>query len=186
VITAPQNPELVPWWLDHVLVPVGFTLFGAALGFAIGRFGNWLDARRNKHSFLRAIRVELSTVHGHLEGTLKDATDNRAILDRGQKIALHLATNFHTTVFSSQLGKLNDVTDPLVLEVIKIYADLSNLERVKARMLSASENLTTWGSGDPNRLDALAFHYRSTLEQVIRRIEKMLPQLTLLLPRLPE
>src|SRR5271167_3821506 len=121
----------IPWWLDRVATPAIFVVLGATLGFVLGRINDWLNARIAKKAFLRAIRVELSTLRKHLEGTLKDATEVRDLLQKGERKALHLATAFQTGVYTSQLGRLRDVSDPLVLEIIRFYDQLSNLERVK-------------------------------------------------------
>ena len=72
-----------------------------------------------KKSFLKAIRVELLTLNEHLKGTLKDVAEVRDSLDKKVPKALHLATVFQTGVYTCQLGKLRDVSDPLVLETIR-------------------------------------------------------------------
>lgn len=183
---APTSAEQIPWWFDHLAVPILFTLFGAFLGFALGRLNNWLDNRRAKKAFLAAIRAEALLLREHLAGTLRDATENRAKLDSGQKVALHLATAFLTTVYSSQLGKISDLDDPVLIEIVRLYGDLSNLERVKSHLMETSSMLTTLGDDvDPGRLGALGSHYRSTLDEVINRVEKLLSKVDELLPKLP-
>ncbi len=129
--------------MDHVAVPILFTFFGALLGFGFGRLKDWLDDRKARKAFLNAIRVELSTLRGHLEGTLKDATENKDCLDKGERKVGHLATAFLTTIYSSQLAKLKDLSDPLVFEVIRFYGNLSNLQTVKSHLTRASFDLAT-------------------------------------------
>ncbi len=121
----------ISWWLDHVATPAILVLFGAVVGFGSGRINDWRNAQKVKKAFLRAIRVELSTLRQHLAGTVKDATEARDLLQKGERRTLHLATAFQTGVYTCQLGKLRDVFDPIVLEVISFYDQLSNLERVK-------------------------------------------------------
>jgi hypothetical protein len=118
-----------------------FTSFGTILGFTFGRLKDWLDDRRAKKVFLRAIRVELSVVRGHLEGTLKDATEARDKLGKEEQVALHLAAVFQTGIYSSQVGKLKNVFDSLVIEIIQFYDRLSNLEKIKARLTAISFEL---------------------------------------------
>jgi hypothetical protein len=175
------SPQRVPWWVEHFAVPILFVVVGAALGFGFGRLKDWLDNRKRKKIFLRAVRVELSVARRHLEGTLTDATDTRAKLDNGVPLALHLATTFQTGIYSSQIGRLNDVFDPLVIEVVQFYDSLMNLEKVKSRLTEVSFDLTT---GAARKEDATAVHYRNTLDEVIRRINQLLPAVDALIRKL--
>jgi hypothetical protein len=175
--------EQVPWWL-----PLTYTFFDASLGFGFGRLKDWRDANIAKKAFLKAIRVELSTIGGHLGGTLKDATEAKDFLEKGEHRVLHLATTFQTAIYISQLGKLRDVSDPLVIMVIQFYDKLSNLERIKFHATSQSLDLTrlTGTKDDAQREVAVAALYRSALDEVIRRIEGLLPVVQSLVSRLPE
>jgi len=184
ITPAPSPPQQVPWWVEHLAVPIVFVILGAALGFSFGRLKDWLDNRKRKNVFLRAIRVELLVIRRHLEGTLKDATEARGKLDQGTPEALHLATNFQTGIYSSQVGKLNDVFDPLVIEVVQFYDSLMNLEKIKSRLTVVSFDLTT-GTTEADKIIAMAVHYRSTLDEVIRRINQLLPTSDDLIRKLP-
>lgn len=169
-------------------MPTFFLLVGAAGGFASGRLKDRLDARIVKQAFLRAIRVELTTLRKHLEGTLKDATEVQDLLQKGVRKALHLATSFQIGVYTSQLGKLRDISDPLVLEVIRFYDQLSNLERVKNHTAARSFELTalTKSKEDTEREQPIALAYASSLEEVIKRINQLLPAADSLLSKLPQ
>jgi len=124
-------------------VPILFTFVGALLGFVSGRLKDWFDDRKTKNTFLKAIRIELSVARRHLEGTLKDASETRGQLNTRAPRALHLVTAFQTGIYSSQIGKLKNVFDPLVIEVIQFYDKLTNLERVKSRLTVVSFELAT-------------------------------------------
>jgi hypothetical protein len=174
--------ENISWWLDRIVVPISFTLIGALLGFASGRLKDWLDDRKAKKIFLRAVRVELSALRDHMDGTLKDATQARDELNKGIPVALHLSTVFQTGIYSSQVGKLRDIFDSLVIEVIQFYDKLANLERVKSRVTEVSFELATNAAGDS---EATAVHYRDTLDEVIKRIGKLLPEADELIRKLP-
>lgn len=67
--------DQTPWLVEHVAVPAIFVLLGALLGFVAGQIKDYFDSRRIKRSFLKAIRIELTTLRKHLEGTLKDVTE---------------------------------------------------------------------------------------------------------------
>ena len=79
---------------------------------------------------MAAVRVELATISEHLTGTLKDAVECREALDKGEHKVLHLSTTFQTAIYASQIGKLKSVADPLLIEIIRFYDSLSNVERV--------------------------------------------------------
>jgi hypothetical protein len=184
---APASiPSLpIPWWLDHLLVPIVFTFFGALLGFGFGRLKEWLDDRKTRGAFLRAARVELLTIRGHLEGTLNDATEYKESLERGERRVLYLVTNFQTTVYTSQLGKLKDVSDPRVFEVLQFYDKLSNLQRIKSHQTSASFDLAKLTEQDLQKEGPLVTLYSSGLNEVIKRINELLPAADSLVAKLP-
>lgn len=178
MVCAPSNSA----WLNRFVIPISFTLFGALLGLVLGRLKDSLDDRKAKRIFLRAIRVELSAIREHLHGTMTDANVARTDLTRGRLVALHLSTVFQTGIYSSQVGKIRDVFDPLIINVIQFYDRLANLERVKSRLTLVSFDLATNAAGDPQ---ATAVHYRDTLNEVIKRIEKLLPDADALIGKLP-
>jgi hypothetical protein len=183
--SAPFHSVPIPWWVDHLLVPIVFIFFGAVLGFSFGRLKDRLDERKARQAFLRAVRVELSTIREHLYGTLKDATEYSERLEKGDHNVLYLVTNFQTTVYTSQLGKLKDVSDPLVFEVLQFYDKLSNLERIKSHQTSASFDLTKLTEQDAQKEGPLVTLYRSGLNEVIKRIKELLPAVESLIAKLP-
>jgi hypothetical protein len=179
----------IPWWFDRVATPAILLLVGTALGFGAGRINDWWNARRMKKAFLRAIRVELSTLRQHLAGTLKDATEAKEdLLEKGIRKALYLATSFQTGVYTCQLGKLRDVFDPVVLEVIRFYDQLSNLERVKNQISRRSFELAvlTGSNADKEKEQPLAQDYICSLDEAIRRINTLLLESEGLISKLPQ
>jgi hypothetical protein len=178
-----------PCWVNNVAAPAFFVFLGAALGFLAGYIRDYLDSRRVKKAFLKAIRVELSTLHTHLEGTLKDVTEVLdSLTQKGVRKALHLSTVFQTGVYTSQLGRLRDVSDSLVLEIISFYDQLSNLERVKAHVTARSFELAvlTGSNEDIERENPIACDYASSLEEVLRKINQLIPATIILISKLPE
>lgn len=186
-MTPAPSPE-VPWWLDHVIVPVIFTFFGALLGFSSGYVKELLDQRKTKTAFLRAVRAEVVTILGHLGGTLKDAMVVKERLEKGDHQTLHLVTKFHTAIYDSQLGKLKDVSDPVVIEIIRFYDKLSNLEIVKSHITLASFDLTkmTDSEEDAVRAGPIAAFYRSGLDEVIKRLNELIPAAEHIIGKLPD
>jgi hypothetical protein len=126
-------------------------------------------------------------IRQHLDGTLKDAKATKEQLEKGKPEALHLVTTFQTGIYTSQLPKLRDVSEPLVTEVVAFYDRLSNLEKVKSRLASASVDLASSGDVEHVRFGGpLAILYASTLNEVIKRINELLPVVGSLIARLPE
>lgn len=187
-MTTPIAPQ-APWWLDRtIILPILYTLFGACLGFAAGRLRDWLDERNARKSFLAAVRAELATISEHLTGTLKDAMQCKEALDKGEHQVLHLATTFQTAIYTSQVGKLKSVADSLLIEVIRFYDTLSNLERVKSRLTLISYDVLrlTETPEDIARTEPMVADYRTALEEVIKRINKLIPAAQSLLARIQE
>jgi hypothetical protein len=168
------SPAQVPLWL-----PILYTAFGAFLGFVLTRLKDWLDERKMQRRFFAAVRAELIQMNEHLEGTLRDATENKENLDKGERRALHLLTKFQRGVYDSQIGKLNDVSDQHVIEIVQFYDKLSNLESVKARFTSISFDLTslTETQDDNRREGPLVMQYRVALDEIIKRINELRPVL---------
>lgn len=180
--------EQVPWWLDHVAMPASFVFLGAAIGFVAGRLNDWLNARIVKGGFLKAIRVELLILRNHLEGTLKDANEVIDLKKKGIPKVLHFAPVFQTGVYTCQVGKLRDISNPLVLEIIRFYDQLSNLERVKNHTAARAFELTglTTSKEDSLKGQFVSSDYFSSLEEVIRRINQLLSAANGLINKLPQ
>jgi hypothetical protein len=163
-------------------------LLGAVVGFVAGQIKDWRDARRAKKSFLKAIRIELTTLRKHLEGTLKDVTE---VLDglrqKGTRKALHLSPKFQIGVYTSQLARLRDVSDSVILEIIRFYDQLTNLEIVKAHVTARSFELSalTGSSDDIERESPIAGDYVFSMEEVTRRIKQLIPAADELIKKLP-
>ena len=181
--------EQTPWLVEHVAVPAIFLLLGALLGFVAGQIKDYFDSRRIKKSFLKAIRIELTTLRKHLDGTLKDVTE---VLDglrqKGARKALHLSPKFQVGVYTSQLARLRDVSDSVVLEIIRFYDQLSNLEIVKAHVTARSFELSalTESNGDIEKENPIGSDYVSSLEEVKRRINQLIPAADELISKLPQ
>lgn len=110
------------------------------------------------------------------------------LLQKGIRKALYLSTPFQTGVYTCQLGKLRDVFDPLVLEVIRFYDQLSNLEKVKNHVARRSFELAalTGSSADKEKEQPLAQDYISSLDEAIKRINTLLLESEALMSKLPQ
>jgi len=170
---APSPAQASSW------LPIVYTAFGAFLGFILTRWKDWLDERKMQKRFFAAVHAELIQMNEHFEGTLRDATENEEKLDKGERRALHLLTKFQRGVYDSQIGKLKDVSDQLLIEIIQFYDKLSNLESVKARFTSISFDLTslTETQDDNPREGPLVMQYRVALDEIIKRINELRPVL---------
>ncbi len=119
----------IPWWAERLLLPIVFTVVGAGLGFVLSRWNATLDARGAKKAFLAAIRLELSGLQKQLEASSDELQGSRSRFQNNQGSPPHIIGTTRNTVFSSQLGKLKDLADPLLMEIIELYSDLGVLEK---------------------------------------------------------
>lgn len=183
-MTAPASPSHeVPWWL-----PIVYTSFGAILAFGFTRFQTWLDERASRKAFLKAVRAELQTINQHLQGTLKDTTQSKEEFDSGKRNLLHLATSFQTGIYDSQINKLKSVADPLVIQIVQFYDKLSNLEKVKSHFTGVSFELSgiSTDPAEDARVIPLVQKYYSALNEIIKRINELLPIISGLIVRLQQ
>ena len=131
-------------WLREVGIPAFFVVLGAALGFLASYFLEKQKASREerqakqaKASFLRAIGMELDALGDQLDASLYEVKESieRAKSGTGPQIAATL----RTSVFTTQLGKVRDLDDPLIIQVIHFYSDLGTLQEI----VEAVNNLAT-------------------------------------------
>src|SRR5580704_4685154 len=99
-------------WLREVLVPTIFILLGSVVGFFASQFRDSWKARRVKKSFMRAIGMELDALGDQLDASLHEVKSSTARVANGGT-GPQFAAALRTSVFSSQIGKLSDVDDPL-------------------------------------------------------------------------
>jgi len=120
----------LPWWADRLVIPVVFALVGASIAFGTSQVTGWLDRRRAKRAFLRAIRLELLSLQEQLQASLDEVEASTERLRRNVAAPPQLVGTIRNTVFTSQLGKISDLSDPLVMEITKLYSDLPVLTQI--------------------------------------------------------
>jgi hypothetical protein len=116
-------------WLRELMIPVVFVLLGAALGFTASQINDWLKAKRDKKAFLRAIGMELDALRVQLNEWDSEVKSSLESVSGGSPTGPQYSATLQTTVFSSQLGKLRDVDDALLADVILFYAELGTLDQ---------------------------------------------------------
>jgi hypothetical protein len=176
-----------PSWAS-VAITTWNILLGAIMGFGFGRLTDRLNERKVRGAFLKAIRIELKTVREDLNGTLTEATVAKKSVESGDGWVLHLAAAFQSVIYVSQLGKLRDVSAPLIIEVIRFYDRLSNLEKIKSNATSSSIELArlTGAGEDVQKEKPIVAFYVSSLDEVIKRISELIPIADRLIANLPE
>lgn len=160
-----QYVELLPWWVERIVVPVAFTLFGAFLGFVLTWFKDFLDERSKKKAFLQATRLELISLKEQLEASLSQAEES-AERFKATRQAPGLLGTLRNTVFTTQLGKLKSLNDPLLIELVKFYSDVSVLESLLKKLARTGESLST----------ALASEARGRLEDELSSALRVLQE----------
>src|SRR5579864_2533406 len=105
-------------WLHEVVIPILFTLFGTVLGFLASQVRDDRKARHAKKSFLRAVGMELDALSNQLDASLGEAEDSAERIKHGGTTGPHFVGSPRRTVFDGQIGKLRDVDDSLMIEII--------------------------------------------------------------------
>ena len=147
-------------WLREVGIP-GFSLvlgtgLGAGLSFVASEKLEQRKAKRDeqkekraKHSFLRAIGMELDALREQFRMALEEVNGSTERAKNGT--GPQIAANLRTAVFTSQLGKVRDVDDPLMVQVIHFYSDLGNLQKIIDGVNSSSIDFVRAEAGNPKR-----------------------------------
>jgi len=123
VILDTQNQPL-PWWIERLLIPAVFLLLGSVITFMVGQFTTWWNRRKAKFTFLRAVRLELLGLREQLEASLTEVEGSKQRLERGTPAPPQLVGTLRTTVFTSQLATVSDLSDETIIKVIQFYSDL--------------------------------------------------------------
>jgi hypothetical protein len=115
-------------WLRELVSPAIFTTLGAALGLGASLVLDEWKAKRAKKAFMRAVGMELDRLSDQLDGSY------HAVIEALQSVANqnhrpYFASALRTSVFTNQVGKISDVSDPLVVDVIVFYSDLGTLRQ---------------------------------------------------------
>lgn len=144
---APQNLS----WLKELGLPTFFTLLGASIAFASSQYRDSLRARKSKQFFVAAVRTELDGLEEQLKSMVADTRSSSAELKEGG-IGPVFVSSLRTGGYATQIGKLRDVDDILILNVIHFYSDLSLLEPIIERVNEMSSNYNR-ASGAAERND---------------------------------
>jgi len=172
----------LPWWVSGLLIPILFTIFGTVLGFLVGELKDRLQARRNKKAFLEAIGSELSLIKTQLEDAGK-AADGFLLKLQVSGHAPQLIPQWGTTVFDTQLGKLGNVADKLVVETVQAYALVGQIDRIVGFVNDHSREYMRANGG--NEKAEAQSRLKSSLMVLGEQIAKAVPVLQALIQRLP-
>lgn len=126
--TAPSSSDFS--WLRELVIPVVFTILGAAVGLWTSQFRDDEKAKRAKASFMRAIGLELDALGNQLDDSLREVQESTKRVRGGDATGPHFAFSLRTSVFTSQVGKLRDVDGTLTIRLIHFYSDLGTLQRI--------------------------------------------------------
>jgi hypothetical protein len=124
-----QTPLPNPWLHDFA-IPAFFTLFGAALGFALSEYRDYCRAKRDKVAFINSVATELDALNAQLLSSLLEIQSSTARVKGNGDSAPQFAATMRTLVFTSQLSKLRNIDDPLLLKIVRFYSDLGTLQQI--------------------------------------------------------
>jgi hypothetical protein len=169
------------WWVTSLAIPAFFVVLGATVGLVFGEIKDWFKEKRTKRAFLKAVSIELSALKSTLEQAI-EYIEGLMVLVQVNGHAPQLVPRWGTSVFGTQLGKLRDVADPLVVQVIETYMMVSVIERGFAQANHDSQN---FASAKPGNEKATAqSRLNSTLRVLNEEITKTTPKIADILLKL--
>jgi hypothetical protein len=171
-------------WLRELVVPAFFTVVGAAVGFVASQIRDEWLAKRSKKSFLIAIRIELDSLNDQFTGSLTGVRDSAQKISGGGGPAPSFATAWRRAVFTTQVGKLRDVADTLLIEIIHFYSDLASVDSLveKVNEVSGDFNRANVASGERDFLRGRVVAALKVLEEKLSSVGKRLETLRHKLP----
>lgn len=170
------------WWVSNLAIPAFFTGLGATVGFFVGEIKEWLQSRRSKKAFLAAIAIEVAALKTAIEHTGQQAeVFARKLQESGH--APQVGLLWVTTVFDTQLGKLRDVADDLVLQTIETYALVERTEQIAAAVNEDSRDYVSAKAGN-EKTEAQA-RLKSSLLVLRDESASAVPKIQALIEKLP-
>jgi hypothetical protein len=141
-----------------------------------------LQSRRSKKAFLEAIAIEV----GALKTALEQTGQTAAVLEKRLRDSGHppqLGLLWVTAVFDTQLGKLRDVADDLLLQTIETYAMVG---RTKGIVAAVNEDSRIYVSTQPgNERAGAQARLRSDLLVLKEEADSTALKLQALMQKLP-
>jgi hypothetical protein len=122
---APEHVSLV----RELFIPAFFTILGAVVTYAVTAVRDDREAKRIRKAFLRAVDMELAALAVQLEASLRAVSESLERV-KTQGTGPQFAASLRTAVFSGQIGKIRDVDDNLMIEVIHFYSDLGTIQQI--------------------------------------------------------
>jgi hypothetical protein len=171
-------------WLSGFAIPILFTFFGAVLGFCASEFHDYLQARRTKKAFLQAVRTELGALTTQLDDWHYGTMIQQGNVAGNAQTGPTLRKSFGKAVYTSQLGKLRDLNDSLLLEIAQVYSSLSTLESFieGVNEISSEFNRADIFSGQQNRVRP---RLTKALTELVEQSSQFRAQLKILNAKLP-
>jgi hypothetical protein len=140
----PIPAQTPPWWVGSILLPAVFLLLGAIIGSASTWIRDQTNNRARKRAFLKAIRSELDILVIQIGNSIIELRDSINRIQDHQYP--HFVTSFFTSVYTSQLSKLEDVTDKDVLEIIRVYSHILDFNQTIAAVNQLSQQVRDFDS----------------------------------------
>jgi hypothetical protein len=170
------------WWISGLVIPAFFTVLGVAVGFFFGQIKDWLQARQNRNAFLEAVGTELRLIRQNLEDAGKYA-EILVVKVQVAGYAPQIIPKWGTTVFDTQLGKLGNVADKLVIDTVQAYALVGQIDRIIGFVNDHSREYVRANAGN-EKADAQS-RLKSSLMVLVEEIAKAVPTLQALIQKLP-
>ena len=116
-------------WLRELVIPAFFMLLGAVVTYVVTIVRDDREAKRLRRAFLRAVDMELAALSKQLDASFDEVSESLERV-KTQSTGPQFAASLRTAVFSGQIGKVRNVDDKLMIEVIHFYSDLGTIQQI--------------------------------------------------------
>jgi hypothetical protein len=129
-------------WLRRSRIPRFFALLGARDRVRRKAAARLLSSEEGKEVFCPCDRDGTGALSAQLDVFLREVKNARDRVEFRGATGPQFAGALRTSVFASQLSKLRDVDNALLIEIIHFYADLGTLEQIIEGVNDASAEYT--------------------------------------------
>jgi hypothetical protein len=177
-----MQPQL-PWWVNNLAIPAFFMVLGAAVAFVFGQLRDSLQVRRNKEAFLEAVGIELRAIKKNLEDAEKFA-EILVVKLQMSGYAPQIVPKWGTRVFDTQLSKLGNIADKLVVETVQTYALVGQIDSIVGFVNDLSREYINARAG--NEKAEAQSRLKSSLMVLGEELAKAVPTIEALTRKLPQ
>ena len=122
-------------------------------------------------------------MQGHLKDTKDTADEALADFKNGKSELVNFTDSYESTIFTTQFGKLADLSDERILNAVELYSDIGAAQSHRDRLSSEGMAIVQLDSGDTSRQTRVEYYFKglehlSVIIWIVQeKIERLLPKL---------